>query len=203
MDINKAYEILNLKPGASLEEILKARKTCAMVYHPDRYQKNEEARRFAEKRMKEINEACDLLERLIGEETGRKGFSNKKQHKQRESAEKGNREGNESEQEESLHKTVPKDGKEASESKAESHEQFYEAWDKLKTKMQEPGLNVGLCFQEAQKEYPPATVERLRIALALRDHHQLEKNYDSWAFQNYVDDCVRESQGAKPRKSWV
>lgn len=52
------YEVLGLKKGASDDEIKKAYRKMAIKYHPDRNLNNKEE---AEARMKEINEAYDVL----------------------------------------------------------------------------------------------------------------------------------------------
>jgi curved DNA-binding protein CbpA len=56
------YKVLGLELGASLEEINKAYKTLAFVWHPDRFpQENQELIRSAAEKLKEINHARDLL----------------------------------------------------------------------------------------------------------------------------------------------
>ena len=54
--MNKYYELLGLKPGASQEEIKKAWKKMALEWHPDRNKSKE-----AETKIKEINEAYEIL----------------------------------------------------------------------------------------------------------------------------------------------
>ncbi|WP_237766142.1 DnaJ domain-containing protein [Arthrospira platensis] len=36
-DIDRYYQLLNVKPGASLQEIKQAYRTLALLWHPDRY----------------------------------------------------------------------------------------------------------------------------------------------------------------------
>ncbi|WP_125153384.1 J domain-containing protein [Clostridium rectalis] len=54
------YEILGLKEGASKEEIKRAYRELAKKYHPDQYGNNP-LRELAEDKMRELNEAYDLL----------------------------------------------------------------------------------------------------------------------------------------------
>lgn len=56
------YSVLGLSPGASDEEVKKAYRELARKYHPDNYQDNPLAD-LAEEKMKEVNEAYDLIER--------------------------------------------------------------------------------------------------------------------------------------------
>lgn len=53
------YEILEVNPKASKEVIEKAYKVLAKKYHPDRY--TGEKQRYAERKIKEINEAYHVL----------------------------------------------------------------------------------------------------------------------------------------------
>lgn len=59
------YEVLGVKPGASDDEIKRAYRELARKYHPDNYQNNPLAD-LAEEKMKEINEAYDLLSKKGG-----------------------------------------------------------------------------------------------------------------------------------------
>ncbi|MCM8711087.1 DnaJ domain-containing protein [Clostridium sp. SYSU_GA19001] len=54
------YEVLEIKEGASKEEIKKAYKELVKKYHPDQYGNNP-LRDLAEEKLREINEAYDTL----------------------------------------------------------------------------------------------------------------------------------------------
>lgn len=60
-DINRCYEILEIEPGASLEEIKRAYRDLAFVWHPDRFAHNDRLQQKAEQRLTEINQAYDEL----------------------------------------------------------------------------------------------------------------------------------------------
>jgi hypothetical protein len=61
-ELRKAYEILELEPGASVEEIRTAYRDLVKVWHPDRYQNEPERLRLrAEERVKKITWAYDRL----------------------------------------------------------------------------------------------------------------------------------------------
>ncbi|MBI3591558.1 MAG: DnaJ domain-containing protein [Candidatus Melainabacteria bacterium] len=62
--LNKYYETLGLKEGASLDEIKKAYRKLARDNHPDRTSNDEEAT----KRFKEASDAFAALEKLFLEE---------------------------------------------------------------------------------------------------------------------------------------
>jgi len=60
------YEILNVKKGATKDEIRRAYKKLAKQYHPDQYDDNP-LRDLAEERMREVNEAYDTLMKSASE----------------------------------------------------------------------------------------------------------------------------------------
>ncbi|WP_242046526.1 J domain-containing protein [Cylindrospermum sp. FACHB-282] len=59
-DINKAYKILGLKPGASGEEVKQAYRQMAKIWHPDSILEPEKKLK-AEEKIKEINQAYEKL----------------------------------------------------------------------------------------------------------------------------------------------
>ena len=59
--MDEFYKILELKPGASIEEIKAARKELLQVWHPDRFQHHPKLAAKALQRSKEINEAYEKL----------------------------------------------------------------------------------------------------------------------------------------------
>lgn len=58
--MNDPYQVLNVSPQASDEEIKKAYRELARKYHPDNYHNNPLAD-LAQEKMKEINEAYDAI----------------------------------------------------------------------------------------------------------------------------------------------
>jgi hypothetical protein len=57
MDVNKAFELLGLSPGASQAEIDQAYMDLVRVWHPDRFQGDERLLALSEEKLKELNEA--------------------------------------------------------------------------------------------------------------------------------------------------
>ncbi|MEG5139923.1 MULTISPECIES: J domain-containing protein [unclassified Microcoleus] len=60
-DINRCYEILEIEPGASLEEIKHAYRDLAFVWHPDRLPPGDRLQQKAQHRLTEINQAYQEL----------------------------------------------------------------------------------------------------------------------------------------------
>lgn len=61
--MDKYYQVLGLRPGASLKEIRQAYRDLARVWHPDRFVHDARLYKLAEEKLKEINVAYEALER--------------------------------------------------------------------------------------------------------------------------------------------
>ncbi|MDO8747360.1 MAG: DnaJ domain-containing protein [Thermodesulfovibrionales bacterium] len=66
-DINRYFEILGLKPGASFEEAKEAYKDLVKVWHPDRFAHDPTLQQKAQEKLKEINEAYEKLKAYYAE----------------------------------------------------------------------------------------------------------------------------------------
>lgn len=60
-DLSKAYELLGVKPGVSNRELKAAHRDLAKVWHPDRFVHDPRLQDKAQEKLKEINEAYELL----------------------------------------------------------------------------------------------------------------------------------------------
>jgi curved DNA-binding protein CbpA len=60
MDINDAYEVLGLKPGASQAQVKQAYRKLVKIWHPDRFA-DPTQKQQAEEKIKKINVAYNLL----------------------------------------------------------------------------------------------------------------------------------------------
>jgi hypothetical protein len=60
-ELDKCYELLGVKPGASVAELKAAYRDMAKVWHPDRFGHDERLQKKAQDKLKEINEAYELL----------------------------------------------------------------------------------------------------------------------------------------------
>jgi DnaJ-like protein len=60
-DLRKAYELLGVKPGVSNRELKAAHRDLAKVWHPDRFLHDPRLQEKAQEKLKEINEAYELL----------------------------------------------------------------------------------------------------------------------------------------------
>src|ERR1044072_7783526 len=60
-DLSKAYDVLGVKPGVSNKELKAAHRDLAKVWHPDRFLHDPRLQEKAQEKLKEINEAYELL----------------------------------------------------------------------------------------------------------------------------------------------
>ena len=60
-ELSKAYEVLGVEPGVSMKELKAAHRDLAKVWHPDRFQHDPRLQQKAQEKLKEINEAYELL----------------------------------------------------------------------------------------------------------------------------------------------
>ncbi|MFN6537367.1 MAG: DnaJ domain-containing protein [Nostoc sp. EkiNYC01] len=67
-DINHAYEILELEPGASPAQVKRAYRKLVKVWHPDRFF-NQEEKQEAEEKIKKINAAYNQLKSEFSSES--------------------------------------------------------------------------------------------------------------------------------------
>ncbi len=66
-DTNWAYKVLEIEPGASIEEIKKAYRKMAMKYHPDKLNDlGEELKKAGTEKFRSVKEAYDLLKKQRG-----------------------------------------------------------------------------------------------------------------------------------------
>ena len=68
MDIEQSFEILELDPGASKDEIKQSYKDIVTVWHPDRFSNNPRLKQKAEEKLKEVNVAYDTLKSYLSSE---------------------------------------------------------------------------------------------------------------------------------------
>ncbi|HEU4834532.1 MAG TPA: J domain-containing protein [Pyrinomonadaceae bacterium] len=59
--MSKAYELLGVKPGVSSGELKAAHRDLAKVWHPDRFGHDPRLQEKAQEKLKEINEAYELI----------------------------------------------------------------------------------------------------------------------------------------------
>ncbi|HUT69289.1 MAG TPA: J domain-containing protein [Desulfatiglandales bacterium] len=70
MDIKHCFEILDLNPDASMDEVKQAYKDLINIWHPDRFTTNPRLRQKAETKLKEINQAYAMVKSYLSSEPG-------------------------------------------------------------------------------------------------------------------------------------
>ena len=73
--MDKYYQILGLKPNASPEEVKKAYRQLAKIWHPDLFHNNNKEQQQAEVKFKEIAEAYEILKDYIPGSSSSSSFS--------------------------------------------------------------------------------------------------------------------------------
>ena len=61
MNVHRAYRVLGLAPTASPAEVRQAYRDLAQVWHPDRFAHSERLQQKAQRNLKRINEAFEVL----------------------------------------------------------------------------------------------------------------------------------------------
>ncbi|MFZ2493595.1 MAG: J domain-containing protein, partial [Thermoanaerobaculia bacterium] len=72
MKLDDCYRTLEVPPGASFEEVRRAHRDLAKVWHPDRFGHDAALRARAEEKLKAINEAWETI-CAAGDRTGWNG----------------------------------------------------------------------------------------------------------------------------------
>lgn len=67
MKIERCFEVLELDPAASAEEVRRAYRDMVAIWHPDRFASNPRLKRKAEAKLKEVNEAYGALRAHLGD----------------------------------------------------------------------------------------------------------------------------------------
>lgn len=70
MDIKRSFEILELAPDASIDEVKQAYKDLVNIWHPDRFSNNPHLKERAEKKLKEVNQAYETLKSFLPSKPG-------------------------------------------------------------------------------------------------------------------------------------
>ena len=82
MDTKRYFEILELHPDASMDELRQAYKDMVNIWHPDRFPNNPRLKGKAEKKLKEVNQAYEALNHLLSYESGPEKDATITPHKQ-------------------------------------------------------------------------------------------------------------------------
>ena len=82
MDIKRCFEILELAPDASIDEIKQAYKDLVNIWHPDRFSNNLHLKEKAEKKLKEVNQAYETLKSFLPSKPGLKREAERAPHTQ-------------------------------------------------------------------------------------------------------------------------
>jgi len=95
VNVKRYFEILELSPDASMDELNQAYRDLVNIWHPDRFAHNPRLKKKAEEKLKEVNQAYEALKPVLSAESGQRenaqaGSHGRTQEKPR--AEQGTRE---------------------------------------------------------------------------------------------------------------
>ncbi|HUV59368.1 MAG TPA: DnaJ domain-containing protein [Desulfatiglandales bacterium] len=65
MDIRHCFDVLELDSNASIDEAKQAYKDMVNIWHPDRFSNNPRLKQKAEDKLKEINEAYEMMQSFL------------------------------------------------------------------------------------------------------------------------------------------
>ena len=82
MDLKQSFEILELSPDASADEVQQAYKDLVNIWHPDRFATNPRLKRKAEAKLKEINRAYAVVESFLSSGPDALEATQKQQYKE-------------------------------------------------------------------------------------------------------------------------
>jgi DnaJ-class molecular chaperone len=77
MDLKRYFEILELSPDASIDELNQAYRDLVNIWHPDRFAHNPRLKEKAEEKLKALNQAYETLKPVLSPES-KQGKNTKK-----------------------------------------------------------------------------------------------------------------------------
>jgi len=82
VDLKQSFEILELTPDASADEVQQAYKDLVNIWHPDRFATNPRLRQKAEMKLKEINQAYAMVNSFLSSGPDALEDTHKQQYKE-------------------------------------------------------------------------------------------------------------------------
>ena len=65
MDIRQCFDVLELDSNATIDDVKQAYKDMVNIWHPDRFSNNPRLKQKAEDKLKEINEAYEMMQSFL------------------------------------------------------------------------------------------------------------------------------------------
>jgi len=155
MDIKRCFEILELGPDTSFDEVKQAYKDLVNIWHPDRFSTNPRLIQKAEKKLKEINQAYETLSSFLSSKPGLKKEAETPTRTQPQA------------------KTQAEPGTQGADSRAESKTKteavfetgtfgFLDLWSYLSTRLRRIVAEQVQAFKEGAQPEPPGTNQGTR-----------------------------------------